>query len=341
MPSEEDEVLLAISEQIPKFRMYLDSNSLTGILPVVQFLLCQEETVVREQTIEGMREIMKLFSEDQIQKDVMNLINFISSQEYFTGKVSAGHLIRMCYEKAGKEREKLKNLYFKLCDDETPLIKRTAAKEFGPLCLVMEKEVVNPEMITYFKKFMADSDSVKTIALSALIQLVKLFQNTEHQRLNIQVVVAASEDKSWRVRHELSRIFPQLVDGFGNQINDLVPTLSNLIKDSEMEVRHAALEGLSQIIKFFSSEKVNMCIIPAILSLSNESSPAVKACIGECLGSIAKCVGYSSFNNKMGTLMEALMKDENSDVRLGYKIFLNLVLRNLSLIYLFPLREIL
>lgn len=317
MPNEEDEVLLAISEQIPKFRNYLDSNTLTGILPICQFLLCQEETVVREQTVEGMREIIKYFNEEQIQKDIMNLITYISSQEYFTGKVSAGFLIRMCYEKAGKEKEKLKNLYFKLCDDETPLIKRTAAKEFGPLCLVMEKEVVNPEMINYFKKFMADSDSVKTLALSSLIQLVKLFQNTEHQRLNIQVVVAASEDKSWRVRHELSTIFPQLIDGFGTQINDLVPTLSNLIKDSEMEVRHAALHGLAQMIKHFSSEKVNMCIIPAILSLTNESSVVVKALVGECLGSISKSVGYASFNTKMGTLMDSLMKDESGEVRLG------------------------
>lgn len=247
----------------------------------------------------------------------MNLINVISNQEYFTGKVSACYLIRMCYEKAGKEKEKLRNLYFKLCDDETPLIKRTAAKEFGPLCLVMEKEIVNPEMINYFKKFMTDSDSVKVIALSSLIHLVKLFQNTDNQRLNVQVVVAASEDKSWRVRHELAKIFPQLIDGFGNQINELVPTLGNLIKDSEMEVRNASLEGLSQMIKFFNTEKVTICIIPAILSVANESSAHVKASIGECMGPIARSVGYSTFNTKMCTLFDSLMKDENADVRLG------------------------
>jgi serine/threonine-protein phosphatase 2A regulatory subunit A len=317
IPSEEDEVLLAISEQIPKFKINLDSNQLLGILPLLQFLLCVEETVVRDQTTEGTREIIKMFNEEQIQKDVMNLIMAISNQEYFTGKVSACYLIRMAYEKAGKEKEKLRNLYFKLCDDETPLIKRTAAKEFGPLCLVMEKEIVNPEMINYFKKFMSDSDSVKVIALSSLIQLVKLFQNTDNQRLNVQVVVAASEDKSWRVRHELARIFPQLIEGFGNQINELVPTLGNLIKDSEMEVRNAALEGLSQMIKFFNTEKVTICIIPAILSVANESTPHVKASIGECMGPIARSVGYSTFNTKMCTLFDSLMKDENAEVRLG------------------------
>jgi len=286
-------------------------------MPLLQFLLCVEETVVRDQTVEGTREIIKLFNEEQVQKDVMNLITMISNQEYFTGKVSACYLIRMAYEKAGKEREKLRNLYYKLCDDETPLIKRTSAKEFGPLCLIMEKEIVNPEMINYFKKFMSDSDSVKVIALSSLIQLVKLFQNTDNQRLNVQVVVAASEDKSWRVRHELARIFPQLIDGFGNQINELVPTLGNLIKDTEMEVRSVALEGLAQIIRFFNTEKVSICIIPAILSVANDSTPHVKASIGECLGPIARSVGYTTFNTKMCTLFDSIMKDENAEVRLG------------------------
>jgi serine/threonine-protein phosphatase 2A regulatory subunit A len=327
MANEEDEVLLAMAEQVPKFRVYLDTNNLSNVLPLVQFLLCVEETVVREQCVESMRELVKFFTDEQIQKDVVSLIMTISSQEYFTGKVSSCFLIRMCYEKAGKEKEKLRNLYYKLCDDETPLIKRSAAKEFGPLCMVMEKEVVNPDMINYFKKFMTDSDSVKVIALSSLIQLVKLFQNTDQQRLNVQVVVAASEDKSWRVRHELAKIFPQLIDGFGSQINELVPTLGNLIKDSEMEVRLAALEGVTQVIKTVNAEKVSICIIPALLSLSNESSVHVKSVVGECLGPIARSVGYTAFNAKLSGLLDALMKDENAEVRLGvvkslYDIFL-------------------
>lgn len=317
MNNEEDEVLLAFAEQLPKFKSFLDTAHLTQSLPLFQFLLCVEETVVRETAVEGFRDTVKSFSDEQIQKDIMSLINNISNQEYFTGKVSACYLIRMCYERAGKEKEKLRTLYFKLCEEETPLIKRSAAKEFGPLCLVMEKEVVNPDMMNIFKKFMLDSDTVKVIALSSLVQLVKLFQNTDSQRLNVEVVVAASEDKSWRVRHELSKIFPLIIDSFGAKLNELIPTLGNLIKDSETEVRLAALEGLTQVLKHVNAEKISTCIIPALLSLNNESSNQVKCCIGEALGPIAKIVSYSVFNSKLSNLVDSLMKDENSDVRLG------------------------
>lgn len=273
---EEDEVLLAIAENLSKFRQYLKDDKFVATFSLFQTLLCAEETVVRETTIESLREIIKTLSDDIIFNNVLPIIYNISTQDNFTGKVSACYMIRMVYQKAGKDKEKLRHLYFKLCDEDLPLIKRSAAKEFGQLCLVMEKEVVNPDMINYFKKLMNESDSIRVLLLSSLVHLVKLFQNTEHQRINIQVVVAASDDKSWRVRHELAKIFPSLIDGFGQQINELIPTFANLIKDSETEVKIAALEGLDSVIRNISSEKVSVCIIPAILSLSNESSFHVK-----------------------------------------------------------------
>lgn len=273
---EEDEVLLAIAENLSKFRIYLKDDKFVNTFPLFQTLLCAEETVVRETCIESMREIIKNLGEDVIYNHVLPIIYNISLQENFTGRVSAVYLIRMVYQKAGKDKEKLRSLYFKLCDEDLPLIKRAAAKEFGYLCTVMEKEVVNPDMINYFKKFMNESDSIRVLLLSSLIHLVKLFQNTELQRINVQVVVAASDDKSWRVRHELAKIFPSLIDGFGSQINELVPTFSNLIKDSETEVKIAALEGINTVIKSISADKVTICIIPAILAIITESSPTVK-----------------------------------------------------------------
>ena len=315
--TEEDEVLLAIAENLNKFKTYLKDDKFINTFPLYQTLLCAEETVVRDTAIESVREIIKNLSDDLIYNHVLPIIYNISSQDNFTGKVSACYMIRMVYHKSSKDKEKLRNLYFKLCDEDVPLIKRAAAKEFGQLCMVMEKDVVNPDMINYFKKFMNESDSIRVILLSSLVYLVKLFHNSDLQRINVQVVVAASDDKSWRVRHELAKIFPSLIEGFGTQINELVPTFANLIKDSETEVKIAALEGLEIVIKNISSDKVAVCIIPAIHALNNESSIHVKSLIGESLGAISKSVGYNIFSSKLSTTFDALCKDENADVRLG------------------------
>ena len=328
LPNEEDEVLLAVSEEVPHFKTYLNDKQITNALPIFQFLLGCEETVVRESAVEGMRKLINSLSDDQVQKDIVPLILAISSLEAFQWKVSSICLIRTAYPKAGKEKEKLRALYFKLCDDETPIIKRTAAKEFGPLCLVIEKDHVSNDMITYYKKFMNETDSVRVTILPSLVQLAKLFQNSDLQKTNLQFVVAASEDKSWRVRNELAIIFPQFIEYFGSQINELVPTLSNLIKDSETEVKISALKSLNLLIAKISSDKIQACVIPSLRGLNNESSKEVKANVGESFGPIAKIIGYSSFNTNLGVMMDTLMKDENADVRLGvaksmYDIFVS------------------
>lgn len=328
MVEEEDEVLLAIAEEIPNFKKYLDSKNIPEIFPIFQFLFGCEETVVRESAIEKMRIMVQDFDEDIIQKHLVPLILNISNMEQFQMKVSAIYLVRMCYNKAGKEKEKLRSLYYKLCDDETPIIKRTAAKEFGPLCLILEKNYVGTDMMIYYKKFMNESDIIRTTILPSLVQLAKLSQTADLQRENLKFIVGASEDKSWRVRNQLCILFPEIVNYISNQINELIPTLAVLINDPETEVKKSALKSLNQIINKISAEKIQQCIIPAIRSIGNEGSKEVKSNIGEILGPISKTIGYNSFNTNLGVVMDNLMKDENADVRLGvaksmYQIFVS------------------
>ena len=327
--NEEDEVLLAISEELPHFKTYLDGKQMTAVLPLFQLLLGCEETVVRETTIEGLRKLVPSLTDEQVQKDLVPMVLNISNMEAFQWKVSACYLIRICYSKAGKEKEKLVNLFSKLCDDDTPIIKRTAAKEFGPLCLIVEKEFVKNEMLTYYKKFMGESDTVRVTILPAIVELAKIFQDSEFQKIHIQNINNASVDKSWRVRNELANLYPKFIDYFSNNSNiDLVQPICTLIKDSETEVKTSALKALNAIIKKLPADKVNSTIVPTIRGLSNESNKDTKANIGLSFGPIARIIGYSNFNSNLGVMMDSFMKDENADVRLGiaksmYDIFIS------------------
>ena len=329
IPTEEDEVLLAISEELPHFKTYLDGKQMTAVLPLFQLLLGCEETVVRETTVEGLRKLVPSLSDEQVQKDLVPMVLNISNMEAFQWKVSACYLIRICYPKAGKEKERLVNLYSKLCDDDTPIIKRTAAKEFGPLCLIVEKDFVKNEMMTYYKKFMSESDTVRVTILPAIVQLAKIFQDPDFQKVHIQNINNASMDKSWRVRNELANLYPQFIDYFSNNSNiDLVQPICVLMKDSETEVKTSALKALNLIIKKLPADKVNSVIVPTLRGLNNESNKDTKANIGLSFGPIARIIGYSGFNTNLGVMMDSLMKDENADVRLGiaksmYDIFIS------------------
>ena len=311
--TEEDEVLLAISEELPRFKAVLDGKQMTAVLPLFLSLLGCEETVVRESTVEGLRKLVPSFTDEQVQKDLIPMVVNISNGEAFQFKVSACYLIRICYPKAGKEKEKLVNLYFKLCDDDTPIIKRTAAKEFGPLCLIIEKDTVKSEMLNCYKKFMNESDTVRVTILPSIVQLSKIFQEPELQKLHIQNINAASIDKSWRVRNELANLYPQFIDYFQNSPNlDLVQPICTLMKDSETEVKASALKALNQIISKLPSDKVNTQIVPTLRGLNNESNKDTKSNIGLLFGPISRIIGYTGFNANLGTMMDTLMKDENA-----------------------------
>ena len=318
MPNEEDEVLLAFAEEMANFRHYLDDKNIHLTFPLFQFLFGCEESVIRESAIEKMRDIVKTLDEGIIQKYLVPLILSIAAMDAFQWKVSALYLIRMCYQKAGKDKDKLRALYFKLCDDDTPIIKRTAAKEFGPLCLILEKNYLTTDMVTYYKMFMNESDIIRVTILPSLVQLASLSKNIpDLQKTSLQFIVAASEDMSWRVRNQLCQLFPEIANHLGNQINELIPTLAILINDSETEVKISALKSLNLILKKISPERIVASIVPAIRNVGNETSKEVKANIGESLGTIANKIGYNSFNSNLGVVMDALMKDENPDVRLG------------------------
>ena len=329
IPTEDDEVLLAISEELPKFKSFLDGKQMTAVLPLFQLLLGCEETVVRESTVEGLRKLVPSLSDEQVQKDLVPMILNISNMEAFQWKVSACYLIRICYPKAGKEKERLVNLYSKLCDDDTPIIKRTAAKEFGPLCLIIEKDYVKNEMLNYYKKFMNETDAVRVTILPCLVQLCKLFQDSEMQKVHLQNITNASVDKSWRVRNELANLYPQFIDYFSNNSNiDLVSPICTLMKDSETEVKTSALKALNAIIKKLPADKVSSIIVPTLRGLNNESHKDTKSNIGLAFGPISRIIGYNSFNTNLGVMMDSLMKDENAEVRYGiaksmYDIFIS------------------
>lgn len=61
-----------------------------------------------------------------------------------------------------------------------------------------------------------------------------------------------TEDRSWRVRHALSKSFSELAEALGKEISDvsLVQIFTNLLRDGENDVRIASVESMSKFILF-------------------------------------------------------------------------------------------
>jgi serine/threonine-protein phosphatase 2A regulatory subunit A len=71
-------------------------------------------------------------------------------------------------------------------------------------------------------------------------------------------LLAAGEDKSWKVRLAFARNFAAFAESFGKEItdNNLVQTFTLLLNDSEAEVKLAAINNTPSCLKFISTEKI-------------------------------------------------------------------------------------
>ena len=136
-------------------------------IPLFQALLGCEGTVVRESTVEGLRKLIPSLSDEKVQSEVIPMILNIANMEAFQWKVSACYLVRICYSKAGKEKERLRSLYFKLCDDETPILKELLLRNLAFFVLLWKRNMLVMKRLLIKKNFLG-----KLILLELLYYLL-------------------------------------------------------------------------------------------------------------------------------------------------------------------------
>ena len=99
---------------------------------------------------------------------------------------------------------------------------------------------------------------MRVICLHSLKQIVKLLNKDENKTHMLPVIIAATEDKSWRVRLALSKNFADLTEAFGKEITDmsLIQIYTTLLRDVECEVKTASINCLQHFIKQISPERL-------------------------------------------------------------------------------------
>jgi len=106
-------------------------------------------------------------------------------------------------------------------------------------------------------------------------------------------LLAAGEDKSWKVRLAFARNFSDFANSFGKEItdNNLIQTFTLLLNDSEPEVKLAAINNVQLCLMTLSSEKINNLILPTLQNTYPDANAQFKAGAAQALGGMAKVLG--------------------------------------------------
>lgn len=315
---EDDEVLFAIAEELGSISSLLDKGYLI-LLPSLEILASVEETVVRDKAVSSLTIVAGLMSDNEIINNYIPLIIRLAGGEWFTSRVSAVNLMHSVYPRAGNLKEKLRQKFIELCNEETPMVRRAVASKIGDLATHVEHEVVISELIPIFKQLSADEqDSVKVLCLDSLKQIAKLLNKEENKTHTLPIIIAATEDKSWKIRLALAKNFAQLAEAFGKEITDisLIQIFTTLLKDAETDVRYAAVQSLTTFIKMINNDKLYI-LVPHIQTLARDNSLNVRSGICEVIATVVPLVGKEISVNKLFPYLLELIEDKETDVRIS------------------------
>merc|ERR1712072_50542 len=106
------------------------------------------------------------------------------------------------------------------------------------------RQHVLQEILPIFRTLSQDEqDAIRVMCLESLIPMAKHLSKEENQIHTLGTLLAAGEDKSWKVRLCFAKRFADFAESFGKEITDanLIQTFTQLLGDNEQEVKNAAI----------------------------------------------------------------------------------------------------
>ncbi|CAF0852576.1 unnamed protein product [Rotaria sordida] len=323
---DEDEVLLALAEQLGTFTQLVGGESYVHVLlPPLESLAQVEETIVRDKAVESLRILAPQHSTTDLETYFVPTVKRLAQGDWFTSRTSASGLISVCYSRVSNHvKGELRQLFKSLCQDDTPMVRRAAASKLGEFAKVVEPEYLRQELVSLFTNLANDEqDSVRLLAIEAGISMANLFRHEDLEQQMMQTLRTATEDKSWRVRYVVADKLVELQKAVGPEItkNDLVTSYCALLKDPEAEVRAAAaskLKDFSTHLPADTREQMIMSqILPCVKDMVGDMNQHVKSALASVIMGLSPLLGKDNTLEHLLPLFLSQLKDDYPEVRLN------------------------
>jgi len=320
----DEEFLYTMAKQYAVLSDYITGHEELLIAPL-EHLAAQEETVIRQQAIESLCQIIAKRPQLVPEHLVPAVHRLATKIEFFTARVSACALLPTACRHANEDqRSGLREAYGSLCVDDTPMVRRAAAHRMHDLMSVCEKQAILGDMIRIYKQLSQEDtqDTIRVSCVHATLVIAQKCSPEENMQHTIPVIEDAAEDRSWRVRLTVAKNFDQLISALGPEITatHLMAPLLQLLKDSEQEVRMEAVRVVEQCLLLprpLTSDQLQQHILPQFQTLGIDSAQPVRAALAQVLGPVAKALGRDVTQRQLLSLISGLMKDEFHEVRLN------------------------
>ncbi|KAL6304279.1 ARM repeat-containing protein [Sparassis latifolia] len=320
---DEDEVLLALAEELGRnFEEYIGGSEYAHLLlGPLENLSAVEETLVRDKATESITKVSAVLSQAQIEQFYIPLVHRLSRGEWFTSRTSSCALYAPVYDKVAPPlQDELRRSFATLGSDDTPMVRRAAAKWLGPLVKKYSKQHVLTDGLVIYRRLQSDDqDSVRLLTVEDLIAIAQQLTPAEVKDQLLKQIKQTVSDKSWRVRYMAATHFNELADTVGQELvrEELIAHYVQLLKDNEAEVRTAAAGQIPGFAKLLEKEVILARIVPCVRDLCQDTSQHVRAALANQISGLAPLLEKDATIEHLLPLFLHLLKDEFPEVRLN------------------------
>ncbi|UKZ78227.1 hypothetical protein TrVFT333_005962 [Trichoderma virens FT-333] len=301
---DEDEVLVALSEELGNFIEYVGGPSWGHVLlSPLENLAAIEEPVVRDKAVESLNKICQELSPQQVEEFFIPLTIRLAKADWFTSK------------------EQLRQQFGLLVHDETPMVRRQAASNLAKFVKEMPAAIVIEEMIPLFQHLVSDDqDSVRLLTVEILIAIAEGVPKEQQASHGVLLTSLRNliEDKSWRVRYMIADRFEKIAKAVDEEVvsRDLVPAFVKLLKDNEAEVRTAIAGQIPGFCGLVDRQTLLNDIMSSVEDLVSDTSQHVRAALGTQISGLAPILGKQETIDHLLPMFLQMLKDEFPEVRL-------------------------
>jgi serine/threonine-protein phosphatase 2A regulatory subunit A len=319
---DEDEVLLVVAEELGRnFEQYIGGSEHAHVLlGPLENLAAVEETLVRDKAAESMTKVAEVLSQQQIEEFYIPVLKRLSGADWFTSRATSAALYSSVYSKVSPAiQDEMRKGYSALGSDDTPMVRRAAAKRLNGLIKCLSKPHVLSDGLPVYRRLQADDqDSVRLLTVEDLIAIAERLTPAEVKEHLVKQIRQTISDKSWRVRYMAATHFNALAESVGSELvrEELIGQYVQLLKDNEAEVRTAAAGQIPGFSKLLDKEVILARIVPCVRDLSQDQSQHVRAALGNQISGLAPLLGNEATIEHLLPLFLHLLKDEFPDVRL-------------------------
>eukprot|EP00921_Rhytidocystis_pertsovi_P012338 GHVQ01020010.1.p1 GENE.GHVQ01020010.1~~GHVQ01020010.1.p1 ORF type:complete len:605 (-),score=79.82 GHVQ01020010.1:181-1995(-) len=325
--SGDDELIHGLCSEYARLFSYIGGAEYVQLLlDPLEDLLQQEETVVRDKAVSCVCELMDASCAESatpvklVHHLFLPLVQRLSTKDkWFTARVSACGIIPRLYPLCSTQQaEEVRCLFAQLCPDDTPMVKRAAAQQTQELYRVVDKaDVVDSLFPSFQALWQRDADCIRVHLLGGLLELSRKMDSEENNQIVIPLLLASAEDKSWRVRLQLAKLFEQFAVAVGSSINALMRPYQNLLLDTEHDVRKHSIRAIAKIAELLPVEGVCASIVPAMELLSKDPVSPVRSELASVLVGVCVRLGSRLAEQHLMLILTEFLRDEQFDVKLN------------------------